>query len=903
MRRKLQLLLATAVCLALSGQPQAASNPAMKVYFTLEAQPLSDAVRSWAKQSGLQLIWPMGSLAVASQLAPRVSGFFSPDEALSLLLAGTGLTYSFVDTQTVGIKPAAVAEAKRIAWGRDEVESPLQIAQVHGIMQKVAGPSKEMALEEPRVSSGTPSIDEVIVTGSHIKGIQGQTNAVIVIDRAQIDQSGYSSTPDLFRSLPQNFQSGGAIEDGAYGNNGAVGNNMSYGSGVDLRGLGPSSTLVLLNGHRLAPTAYGTFVDVSQIPLAAVERVEILTDGASAIYGSDAVGGVVNIILKKNYSGADSTVRYGATTSGGRAEAMAAQTLGGNWRSGNAVGTVQFQKQDSLRAKDRDFTSSLPQPNELLPENSNFSGALDVRQVLSDSVELLGDVLAATREFSRVSSVDLPPLQITDASGRASSVSASPGVRYRISPRWSVDVNGMYGYEKTTSVRRSTVQGIIEDDNRFTQKSVDFVVNGDFGRLPGGGIGIALGASYRDENFHAMEIYAGTPIPARFSRDVSAGFVELQVPLVGDANQFAFVRQLALSAAVRRDKYSDFGSTTNPQIGMRWKPDEDFAVRATFGKSFRAPNVAEINIASPGNQGIYNYEVSSPSGDGLVPILATYGSKALSPERARTLNVGLEFAPQALQAFSAALNLYDIRYNDRIITPVIISDILQNPGAYGSLITPIPDDSSAQSIVDSFTMAGIQFLNFYPDTNPTGIEGVRYLYDGRQQNAAKVKQSGADLLARYASVLGRTTLTTQVNVGYINKIDTQLADGAVRANQLNQFGTPLKWRGRIQSTIDSGAWSLGAAINGVGGYENTAVVGTPSVDSWVTVDVNATFNLDSLMGDEFWHGVSMSLIGLNAFDEDPPFALNPPPNAAAGYDPTNASPMGRFIAITVRKRW
>src|SRR5690606_31931103 len=130
-------------------------------------------------------------------------------------------------------------------------------------------------------------------------------------DRQDIERSGYATTQDLVRSLPQNLST---VSDTTFGAaNGGI--DTGYGgSGVNLRGLGSESTLVLVNGRRLAAAGRGDFVDVSLIPLSAVERVEILTDGASAIYGSDAVGGVVNLILRKNFEGAETRLRYGAVS-------------------------------------------------------------------------------------------------------------------------------------------------------------------------------------------------------------------------------------------------------------------------------------------------------------------------------------------------------------------------------------------------------------------------------------------------------------------------------------------------------------------------------------------------------------------------------------------------------------
>src|SRR5690606_30755313 len=114
-------------------------------------------------------------------------------------------------------------------------------------------------------------------------------------------------------SIPQNFN-GGQNPGVAGGGNQGVGNeNASSSSALNLRGLGPAATLTLLNGHRLAYDTVGQGVDISQIPLNAIDRIEIVPDGSSALYGSDAVGGVANVILRRDYDDLYASARLGGS--------------------------------------------------------------------------------------------------------------------------------------------------------------------------------------------------------------------------------------------------------------------------------------------------------------------------------------------------------------------------------------------------------------------------------------------------------------------------------------------------------------------------------------------------------------------------------------------------------------
>ena len=157
-------------------------------------------------------------------------------------------------------------------------------------------------------------------------------------------------------------------------------NNYNWGAGINLRGLGVGATLVLVNGHRQPLSGLnGDFVDVSNIPAAAVERIEILPDGASALYGSDAIAGVVNIILKDDFQGAETQVRYGGTP-GGRDETVVSQLLGTHWTGGKAMLVYEYSDATALAASARGYAANADK----LP----YGGA-DYRSYYSDPGNIL----------------------------------------------------------------------------------------------------------------------------------------------------------------------------------------------------------------------------------------------------------------------------------------------------------------------------------------------------------------------------------------------------------------------------------------------------------------------------------------------------------------------------------
>ncbi len=202
--------------------------------------------------------------------------------------------------------------------------------------------------DEQQEESESDAIEVITVTGSRLPSGPA-SSPIFVINSDDIDARGLTSLEDIVRFLPQNFSTitnGGSLDNRSP--------RFQIGSvTVNLRGLGEGSTLVLVNGRRLAasPSERGTFTDISTLPFSAIDRVEVMTDGASAVYGSDAVGGVVNFIMKKNYRGSESSLRYENSSSGGHRQVFE-QTLGYSWNSGNATASFNYREEDPVFMRD-----------------------------------------------------------------------------------------------------------------------------------------------------------------------------------------------------------------------------------------------------------------------------------------------------------------------------------------------------------------------------------------------------------------------------------------------------------------------------------------------------------------------------------------------------------------------
>jgi iron complex outermembrane recepter protein len=204
--------------------------------------------------------------------------------------------------------------------------------------------------------------EEIVVTGSRIarSGDFESPSPIITVDREAIDKSGYNNLQQVLEKIPASgngtFSTRGNNQDST-GNGGAA---------VSLRGLGADATLVLVNGRRVSVSPFAesittNFVDINSIPVSAIERVEVLKDGASAVYGSDAVAGVVNIVLRDNFEGFEVGASYGDVTSGSNAETTASAIWGTGGDNGNVTMIFDYFKNDTLFNTERGSLGSADQ--------------------------------------------------------------------------------------------------------------------------------------------------------------------------------------------------------------------------------------------------------------------------------------------------------------------------------------------------------------------------------------------------------------------------------------------------------------------------------------------------------------------------------------------------------------
>ena len=261
------------------------------------------------------------------------------------------------------------------------------------ICASITLPTSSIAAEQ---SSDENAVEKITVTGSRIKGVDLEgTQPLVIIGADDIRNSGATSVSELMQQISQTRGGEGSFttsESGATSTSTPAGQ-----AAASLRGLGPSSTLTLINGRRVAASSFASgtqnFVDVNSIPLAAIERIEVLATGASAIYGADAVAGVINYILKNDYQGAEVNVSYGNSfASSDEGKYNLNLVLGTELAGGNLTVFADHYDRNAFEAQDRSYTKAplLVNSYSYLPKHTPniYFGSSDVADADGNYLEL-----------------------------------------------------------------------------------------------------------------------------------------------------------------------------------------------------------------------------------------------------------------------------------------------------------------------------------------------------------------------------------------------------------------------------------------------------------------------------------------------------------------------------------
>jgi iron complex outermembrane receptor protein len=893
-------------------------------HFDIPEEGAAAAIRDFGEQAHVQIL--VAAEAVNGKKLHAVTGELSTEDGLNALLSGSGLTHRYVGDHSIALLAQATqASTQSQVDGPGGADPGTQEGKKDSsgnflLAQATPGqPSGPVAVETSDEQAAADKkkkaeqLQEVVVTGTHIAGEAPVGTAVHTLDRSEIEASGYATTQQLIQSLTENFRGGaaGASADSFFSSGSFAGYNFTGGEGVNLRGLGNNATLVLINGHRVAPNGFGYFTDISTIPVSAIDHIDVLADGSSAIYGSDAVAGVVNIVLKDSSEGVQTGVRYGAATDGGAESYGADIEVGHKWSDGGFTFGTDYANQSQLYASQRSFTSSFGNPTSLFPSYNQISLTAGAHQEIGDRFEIHSD---AQYSHKGVTSFESPggteSFVLPDQTARWG---ISVGASQRLFDTWFLR------YDITDGDERDAVHGLMGPDGNPTTLyfgdtsrngllDQEVSISGDALQLPAGAVKFAVGASHRAEHF--SEANEPTPLNIGYmhfaSRTVLAEYGEIRLPIFSELNSIPGVHALTISAAIRHDDYSDFGDTTNPKYGLSWFPTNELEIRGAYSTSFRAPSAGtELFSADQGLSSTLLFGEPGPNEGPQVPVLILSGTiPNLRPETARNISLGSTYKPNLALGLTLSGTFYHIVYSNQIAAPPYSPDPLNDP-ALASLITKYATSAPVQALVASGIAHGAPYLDYtFGAFGPNALANTIYVFNNETANLSSTKASGFDLSASYPVSFGLNQLRTLVELTVLDEYEVKVTPASPAVSQLNSVGNPAKTRLRAQEAWTRGDLNLSIALNYVNGYPDTSSLTPRNVASFTTVDFVVRYHLSNTAL-PWLDGGSAALSVINLFDRLPPYVVSGDVNFsnASHYDPANASPLGRTINLSLNKSW
>jgi iron complex outermembrane receptor protein len=632
----------------------------------------------------------------------------------------------------------------------------------HAADDKPAGADDTPPAAAP-AAEAVPSTGVVIVTGTRASGLKAENSAspIQVLDATSLARTGQ---PDLIQALSQNLPS---LNAQAFGGDMA---NMTL--SARLRGLSPNNTLVLVNGKRRHGTANlavlggpyqgGAAADLNYIPVAAIDHIEVLQDGAAAVYGTDAIAGVVNIILKQNYKGISGNVNGGGYGDGGGHTGDATANIGLAPFTDAFLSLTAETKYHGFsdrggidpRVNDPAKLAALPQManHPGYPYVNHISGDAQYRQHifaanfgadLSENVNLYSFATYGkkkARAFENYRTPDrLPKLYPTGFSPQEvfdeEDWAFTAGVKGHLAGGWNWDLSSTYGKDTAKlGVAHSANIALFNDTGatptefsagKFvaTQWTNNLDINRDFDVGWARPLTFALGLEHRRDEY---EIGAGDA--ASRYKEGSQSFPGFSLTDAGTHSRNSKAAYINFSSqplagwtvdlAGRYEHFSDFGSAKVGKLTSRYDISPTVGIRGTYSNGFRAPTLAE-SYYSATNVGPRTAFVQLPPNS---PGARLVGVNGLRPEASTNVSAGLVLNPAS--NVSVTLDAYQITIRDRIVGS---GSLYGSGGAVNSPAVTAAIIANGNVLDPSVVQTGINIFSNAINTRTRGLEFVSTL--------------------------------------------------------------------------------------------------------------------------------------------------------------------------------
>lgn len=634
-----------------------------------------------------------------------------------------------------------------------------------------------MAQDAPKAADGDDTeLEQVIVLGSRARGHTAtETLAPVdVLTSAKLESNGALEIGKLLQMLEPSFNfSTTFISDGT-----------DIIRPATLRALGPDQVLVLVNGKRRHQQALvnvqqtigrgSAGTDINAIPLSAIERIEVLRDGAAAQYGSDAIAGVINIVLKNTTDQSKLTAQAGQTYEGD------GESYHAGFNTGFAFGdegflnlTAEYRDRgetnragpDSLRVDPPRVTQRIGDPDALdkyLWLNSGMNAGDGELYLFGGWSEREGDSSGFFRSAGDGRTVPqlYPNGFLPNIITTVRDISLAGGYRGPINDTWSIDASASFGQNRFDFHERNSVNvswyyeprpggGIFADSPTSAdtgsliqnQSSLNLDFTGSFSGVNDNLMFLATGLEYRRDNY---EIQAGDPVSYTYGRTNNPAIVILNqnggtaaagiqgfpgftpgtevdegrhsVAVYGDL-EAPITDAFTLGSALRYEDYSDFGSTLTGKLSARFQATDSFALRGTVSTGFRAPGVQQAFFSQVST----NLNSAGVLTDTLTarqdsPVTRALGIAPLKEEE--SLSASLGFTSQITDEFSLTMDIFQIDIDDRIIfSGEIVPEAAASCG-------PNNAGCPIRAILSPFNVGQAQFFTNAIDTRTQGVDVV-----------------------------------------------------------------------------------------------------------------------------------------------------------------------------------
>lgn len=664
-----------------------------------------------------------------------------------------------------------------------------------------------LTLAGPALAQESPAQDDIVIVGNRgaARAATASPVPVDVYSGADLAARGMSDLPHALQFIAPSFNYPRSATAPSSANT----------RPATLRGLAPDQLLVLVNGKRWHGSSVINFnnvigrgavpVDLATIPLAAVERIEVLRDGAGAQYGSDAIAGVINVVLKSAGSGGSVTVQSGLTSEGDGAVHIATLNKGfrlGDRGSVNATLELRTHAPTNRAAIDSRYNRVTAEAGD--PDSLDANAVINAKYDFG-AAELYGDLVYDHRRSTNAPQFRVPGTSVLYPQGFVPHIEVNMddaggtlGLRGTVSG-WNWDISDTVGYNDAQFRAKDTANASLgaSSPTRFDaggssyfQNVANLTVSRPFDLLAGANL--ALGAEHRHEHY---DIRKGEP--ASFFGGGAQGFPGFNPPTpvhLGRNSESAFldaeikpVSALSIDGAVRYEHYSDFGSTVTYKVSGLFKATPFLAFRASTGTGFRAPALQQVGFSTVTGQQSGTAIVNVGTFAVNDPVAKALGATPLRREKSRNYGAGLILTPA--RNFSLTADYFHIAIKDRIA----LSETLSGAAVLAVL--------NAAGITNA---SQARFFTNALDTTTEGVEvtanwrwqvatGIRLTLDaGYARTTTHVDRLAQNSVIRTLPLLATTTIDLLTTAQPKDKVigSAQLDTGIFRLNlSATRFGS------------------------------------------------------------------------------------------------------------------